>query len=310
MLHSYNGAALKPYYFHKNLQGDVIAICDENGNVVAEYAYDAWGNCTVKKSSGDAAQYNPIRYRSYYWDRESNLYYLNARYYDPTCGRFISPDSVANLNPSAHVGLNLYLYAGNDPVNGVYGGGNVGRSSETNCGVASWTNIALVGEQATNRSGDYIGNALLRLSSTFSLVDKISSCVAGAVEGLVRYAGNPNLQGLQNSLSQYSKWMIGIGVGLDVLSSAYSNHMNTSLTPAQKWGSFLADVGYIAVSATLSYYAGTMVVKGAVWLGAALGGTLGGVVVVVAIVAGTILIATISDKLDNWWEQKKGEWFN
>ena len=124
VLHSYNGAALKPYYFHKNLQGDVIAICDENGNVVAEYAYDAWGNCTVKKSSGDVAQYNPIRYRSYYWDRESNLYFVGGRYYDPTCGRFISPDSVANLNPSAHVGLNLYLYAGNDPVNGVYGGAN------------------------------------------------------------------------------------------------------------------------------------------------------------------------------------------
>ena len=53
---------------------------------------------------------NPIRYRGYYYDTETELYYLNSRYYDPETGRFISPDVVAE-------GGNLYTYCTNDPVN-------------------------------------------------------------------------------------------------------------------------------------------------------------------------------------------------
>jgi len=58
---------------------------------------------------------NPFRYRSYYYDTESGLYYLNARYYNPEWGRFISPDPV--LDTSSAVGCNLFTYCGNDPVN-------------------------------------------------------------------------------------------------------------------------------------------------------------------------------------------------
>ena len=36
---------------------------------------------------------NPFRYRGYYYDTESGLYYLNSRYYDPVTGRFINADS-------------------------------------------------------------------------------------------------------------------------------------------------------------------------------------------------------------------------
>ena len=44
--------------------------------------------------------------------------------------------------------------------------------------------------------------------------------------------------------------------------------------------------------------------------GPLVGGVPGGIIVVVGIVAGTVLIAVISDSLDNWWEKKKEEWFN
>lgn len=61
----YNGAA---YYFQKNLQGDVIAIADQNAETVARYTYDAWGVCavTADTSGVDIAVVNPFRYRSYY----------------------------------------------------------------------------------------------------------------------------------------------------------------------------------------------------------------------------------------------------
>ena len=118
VLYSYNGSTPTPYYYHRNLQGDVIAIYDASGNVKAEYTYDAWGNCTVTNSTlYDLAHNNPIRYRGYYYDRETRLYYLNARYYNPEWRRFISPDDTAYLDPQNVNGCNLYAYCNNDPVN-------------------------------------------------------------------------------------------------------------------------------------------------------------------------------------------------
>ena len=62
-----------PYYFLKNLQGDVIAIVDKDAAPVARYAYDAWGVCTVTQDSVGIANINPFRYRSYYFDEETAL---------------------------------------------------------------------------------------------------------------------------------------------------------------------------------------------------------------------------------------------
>ena len=59
-----------PYYFIKNLQGDVIAIVDKDAQTVARYSYDAWGVCTVTQDSVGIANVNPFRYRGYYYDEE------------------------------------------------------------------------------------------------------------------------------------------------------------------------------------------------------------------------------------------------
>ena len=85
---------------------------------MVKYEYDAWGNCNRYASSNvDLAHVNPIRYRSYYYDQNTGLYYLNARYYNPQWRRFISPDDTAYLDPETPNGLNLYAYCNNDPVN-------------------------------------------------------------------------------------------------------------------------------------------------------------------------------------------------
>ncbi len=59
---------------------------------------------------------NPFRYRGYYYDTETELYYLQTRYYDPELGRFISQDSLEYADPETINGLNLYAYCGNNPV--------------------------------------------------------------------------------------------------------------------------------------------------------------------------------------------------
>ena len=75
-----------------------------------------WGNCTISGNT-TVAKANPIRYRGYYYDEETGLYYCNARYYSPKWRRFISPDDTSYLDPSSVNGLNQYCYCGNDPVN-------------------------------------------------------------------------------------------------------------------------------------------------------------------------------------------------
>ena len=105
------------FYYLYNAQGDVVAIVKAStGQVVARYAYDAWGKCTVTSASGYAVgTMNPFRYRGYYFDQESGLYYLNSRYYTPEFGRFISPDVFISTGQGP-LCSNLFVYCGNNPV--------------------------------------------------------------------------------------------------------------------------------------------------------------------------------------------------
>ena len=59
---------------------------------------------------------NPLRYRSYVYDRETGLYYLNSRYYNPKIGRFISADSFVSTGHGV-LGYNMFAYCGNNPAN-------------------------------------------------------------------------------------------------------------------------------------------------------------------------------------------------
>ena len=109
------------YYFIKNLQGDVIGLSDAENNLIASYEYDAWGNILVIldptgteiTDPTNIAIINPFRYRSYYYDEETKMYYLGHRYYAPKLHRFISIDSSIYTNISSK---NLYIYCGNNPV--------------------------------------------------------------------------------------------------------------------------------------------------------------------------------------------------
>lgn len=110
-----NGTML--FYYLYNVQGDVIAIVRAaTGQVVAKYSYDAWGKCTVTNAAGYAVgDKNPFRYRGYYYDTETGLYYLNSRYYNPEFGRFISADG--QLSGGNIAGANLYAYCYCNPIN-------------------------------------------------------------------------------------------------------------------------------------------------------------------------------------------------
>ena len=101
------------YYYVTNLQGDVVSILNASGTSVAEYSYNAWGK--VLSATGTMAAINPIRYRGYYFDSDSGLYYLKSRYYDPNLQRFINSDVIPSTGQK-FIGANMFAYCLNNPV--------------------------------------------------------------------------------------------------------------------------------------------------------------------------------------------------
>lgn len=120
------------YYYVKNYQNDIIGILNSTGERIVSYNYDSWGNIlSIKDNNGNEITdtnnigiINPFRYRSYYYDKETNLYYLKSRYYNPKWGRFISPDVFIGSNQDL-LSNNLYLYVSNNPINNIDNTGNL-----------------------------------------------------------------------------------------------------------------------------------------------------------------------------------------
>ena len=111
------------FFFDKNLQGDIIGIYNADGEKICTYTYDAWGVCELNGVSGVTlsavenyvAVNNPFRYRGYYYDTQTGLYYLQSRYYNPEWGRFLNADIYINANADI-IGFNLYAYCSNNPI--------------------------------------------------------------------------------------------------------------------------------------------------------------------------------------------------
>lgn len=119
------------FYYVFNGRGDVIGLCDGQGNLLFTYRYDAWGtpdsevvyyvnenDTSYSVSVSELAMINPMRYRQYYWDSDINMYYLQSRYYLPTIHRFLNADlpEIAKDYKDEFVGTNLFAYCGNNPV--------------------------------------------------------------------------------------------------------------------------------------------------------------------------------------------------
>ncbi len=96
------------YYYHLNGLGTVIALTDSSKTKVQEYIYDSFGQ--IISQTGSIT--NPYTYAGREYVGESGLYYYRARHYDAGIGRFISEDPIG-----IDGGINLYVYAINNPVN-------------------------------------------------------------------------------------------------------------------------------------------------------------------------------------------------
>ena len=113
------------YRYEKNVFGDIVAIY-QSYNLLARYVYDAYGNQRVFDGNDNEITYssnpthvafiNPFRYRGYYYDNETNLYYCLSRYYNPEWRRWLNIDDINYIDVDHIDGLNLFAYCLNNPV--------------------------------------------------------------------------------------------------------------------------------------------------------------------------------------------------
>ena len=111
-------SGITDYIYVKDGQDNIVAISKDD-KVVTEYYYDAWGNVLeeVKDSSDPFVKINPFRWRCNYYDLESELYYINGRYYSPELLSYISSLDIENVvsNSGTIGGLNPYSICTDNP---------------------------------------------------------------------------------------------------------------------------------------------------------------------------------------------------
>ena len=169
------------YYYVLNLQGDVISIITHWGESYGTYTYDAWGN--VLSVSGDIAKLNPIRYRGYYYDTETGLYYLGSRYYDPVVRRFINADAADFVleNPYGLTDKNMFAYCDNDPVDRADDGGELWGEILTGIAVvAGLTAVAAVAVATAGVGAVAVAGSGAILTGTIGSGTTVLSAVAAS----------------------------------------------------------------------------------------------------------------------------------
>ena len=196
------------YYYHKNMFEDIIGIYDSSYNEIVTYKYDSWGNIKniTDNSNVNLGIINPFRYRSYYYDEETQLYYLSSRYYNPKIGRFINSDD--GIDTDVQIGFNLYQYSYNNPVNLMDDTGekpkwlkkvikNVAKVAVTvgviaGCGVAAATlggvagvvaGAAFVGSIAGTAIGAAVGAKVASKKGTSILDGALTGAMLGSITG-------------------------------------------------------------------------------------------------------------------------------
>ena len=106
------------YFYVRDYLQNILGIVDQSGKLVVKYKYDAYGNSKgIEDTSGcSLGSRNPFRYKGYYYDDDTEMYYCKSRFYVPKWRRWLNNDSINYLEPQNITCLNLFAYCNNNPV--------------------------------------------------------------------------------------------------------------------------------------------------------------------------------------------------
>ncbi|MCB9771472.1 MAG: VCBS repeat-containing protein [Candidatus Omnitrophica bacterium] len=109
-------ASRTPLYYHGDHLGSTNVMSDGSGNVAELLEYDPYGKIQRHDALNGNNRLAKQQFTGKKLDDETGLIYFGARYYDPSLGRFITPDTIVQ-NPSDPQTLNRYSYCSNNPIN-------------------------------------------------------------------------------------------------------------------------------------------------------------------------------------------------
>ena len=111
----FKGDDTQYYLYNKDIQGSTSILIKEDGSADATYQYTDYGETIIH---GDDQAKNEVCYTGGIYDQSTGLYYLNARYYNPEDGRFMTEDTYRGDTTKSETG-HLYVYCANNPVNAI-----------------------------------------------------------------------------------------------------------------------------------------------------------------------------------------------
>ena len=111
-----SGTSESYYLYTEDLKGSTVNVLDNSASKVVSYWYNDFGEAEETKRNAYSSFVNEIQYTGGINDSLTGLLYLNARFYDPQTGRFISRDTYRGERQDAGT-WHLYLYCANNPVN-------------------------------------------------------------------------------------------------------------------------------------------------------------------------------------------------
>ena len=200
------------YYYITNLQGDVTNLINGGGTMVASYSYDPYGQ--IQQTTGSMAQINPLRYRGYYYDSDTEFYYLQSRYYDAAICRFINADSYSSTGQGI-LGYNMFAYCNNSPVIQADHTGEFGLLTLVSAAVSAAVNVATT----------YI--AAKATGQEYTLTDALVSAAIGAANA-IPVAGPFIAGGISGAYSAYTAVKNGATAGEAALCFAVSATVTTA----------------------------------------------------------------------------------
>ncbi len=115
------------YFYIRDFMQNILGIIDTSGNLVVKYGYTAYGTITDISGSlaGTIGAHNPFRYKGYYYDTETSMYYCKSRYYVPEWCRWLNGDNIVCFKAQTINGMNLFSYCQNNPITYVDENGNM-----------------------------------------------------------------------------------------------------------------------------------------------------------------------------------------